>query len=139
MIIDYVEMLRKFHEKYGHLINDKPKVVPGDIRDLRVRLITEEVYDELLVAIDDGELTEHGKVSELDNLTELADALADSLYVIFGTAVSYGIPIDEVFEEVHKSNMTKSMEKSKHGKTKKGDDFQPARIREIIERHMKGD
>lgn len=38
----------------------------------------------------------------------LADALADVEYVTVGTAVAYGIPIGDVFDEVHRSNMTKS-------------------------------
>lgn len=38
---------------------------------------------------------------------ELADGLADLLYVVLGTAVQFEIPLQEVFEEVHRSNMSK--------------------------------
>jgi len=85
----------------------------------------------------------HAAFSESQNeelqiklLVELADALADSIYVIVGTAISFGIPINKVFAEVHRSNMTKSMlkdSKSIKGKTLKGDKFEPPKIREILE------
>ena len=38
---------------------------------------------------------------------EVADALADLVYVIYGAALEYGIPLDRVFAEVHRSNMAK--------------------------------
>lgn len=37
----------------------------------------------------------------------MADALADMVYVVHGTALAYGIPLDEVLAEVHRSNMSK--------------------------------
>jgi predicted HAD superfamily Cof-like phosphohydrolase len=42
------------------------------------------------------------------NETEVADALGDRLYVILGDCVTMDIPIHEVFQEIHKSNMTKN-------------------------------
>jgi len=46
--------------------------------------------------------------AELEHdIVEIADALADIIYIACGTAVSYGIPLDKVFEEVHRSNMAK--------------------------------
>lgn len=138
-MIDYVAMLKEFHTKYGHYISDKPAIPLGPIRELRNQLINEEVNAELFPAIDDGDLVLYGKITAEDNLVAIADALADSLYVIFGTALSYGIPIDEVFTEVHRSNMTKSMlkdTKSVKGKTLKGNDFEPVDIRSIIQKYM---
>ena len=38
---------------------------------------------------------------------KIADALADLLYFIYGTAVAYGIDMESVFLEIHRSNMTK--------------------------------
>jgi predicted HAD superfamily Cof-like phosphohydrolase len=60
----------------------------------RIALLEEEV----------GEYLE--AVSESD-LVGIADALADIVYVIFGTAVTYGIDLDRVLSEVHRSNMSK--------------------------------
>lgn len=61
---------------------------------LRIKLIDEE-YDELLEAINWGERS------------QIAKELADLLYVVHGTAISFGIPLDDVFGAVHRSNMTK--------------------------------
>jgi predicted HAD superfamily Cof-like phosphohydrolase len=38
---------------------------------------------------------------------EVADGLADLLYVTYGTGVTYWIPLDECFKEVHRANMSK--------------------------------
>ena len=123
-MIDYMRMLKEFHTKYNHHQSDKP-CIPDElhVRMLRVRLIQEEAQEFTNAAHND--------------LVEIADALADLLYVTFGAALTYGIPIDEVFTEVHRSNMTKSMlkdEKSIKGKTIKGENWEPPKIKEILER-----
>jgi predicted HAD superfamily Cof-like phosphohydrolase len=41
------------------------------------------------------------------DIVAAADALADLEYVSKGSAVTWGIPLSEVFDEVHRSNMTK--------------------------------
>jgi predicted HAD superfamily Cof-like phosphohydrolase len=61
------------------------------------------------------------------SLVDLADGLADLIYVALGTAVSYGIPIDRVFEAVHRSNMTKPITVDTLKPAKTGD-FQPPDI-----------
>jgi predicted HAD superfamily Cof-like phosphohydrolase len=61
---------------------------------LRIRLLREE-FDEYI------------KAENEDDIVEIADALADIIYIACGTAVSYGIPLDKVFDEVHRSNMAK--------------------------------
>ena len=40
---------------------------------------------------------------------EIADALGDKLYILFGTILKHGLQykIDEVFDEIHRSNMSK--------------------------------
>ena len=89
---------------------------------LRIRLMVEEVVETCR-----GILT--------GNLVETADGLADSLYVVFGTAIAYGIPIDKVFEEVHRSNMSKTPldEHSKGGKVLKAG-YSPADVAGILRR-----
>lgn len=66
----------------------------GDQRSLRAHLILEEVA-ETLRDMRNGD--EEG----------VLDGLADSVYVLAGTAVAFGLPLDEAFIEVHRSNMTK--------------------------------
>jgi predicted HAD superfamily Cof-like phosphohydrolase len=61
---------------------------------LRLDLIQEEVQE-----LRDG----LGKNSML----EIADALTDILYVVYGAGHAFGIDLDDCFNEVHSSNMTK--------------------------------
>lgn len=138
MTIDYEAMLRKFHEKFNHYIFFGYTPDP-EISELRYKLIDEEVNKELLPILQKF-IDSPGKI-EIEDYVELADALADSLYVIFGTCISHGIPINEVFAEVQRSNMTKSMEKdtkSIKGKTIKGPNYEPPDIKEIIKEHLMG-
>jgi predicted HAD superfamily Cof-like phosphohydrolase len=69
------------------------------------------------------------------DLVLIADGLADVAYLLIRTALCYGIPLDEVFAEVHRSNMTKDGSRRDDGKILKGDKFEPPRIKEILDRH----
>jgi len=62
---------------------------------LRISLIDEEVNRELFPAMKRGDIV------------GVADALADAIYVIVGTALEYGIPLDRVWDAVQRSNMAK--------------------------------
>ena len=64
------------------------------INSLRISLISEEL-EELKQAIYEK------------NLTEVADALTDILYVTYGAGHAYGIDLDKCFDEVQNSNMSK--------------------------------
>lgn len=55
----------------------------------------------------DEEVSELREALHTQDLVEVADALADILYVAYQAAASYGIPIDAVFREVHRSNLAK--------------------------------
>lgn len=141
-MIDYLGMVREFHEKYGHYTSDRPfdgdkyPSFPTHVVKLREKLITEEAREFALSSYDSYDTLDTMPV----NIIDIADALADLLYVVFGAALAYGIPIADVFAEVHRSNMTKSMlkdEKSVKGKTLKGDDYDPPNIRKVLEEKMK--
>lgn len=125
-LIDYYGMLLEFHRKYRHYVGMQPQkhgTIPQDIYELRDKLIEEEFKE----------------FREAGSREDIADSLADLLYVVFGAALAYGIPINKVFKEVHRSNMTKSMlkdEKSIKGKTLKGEDYEPPKIKEIIQEAM---
>lgn len=95
---DYMGMVTEFHRMTGQPIGiGKPGICNWKICVSRLRLISEE-SGELVKAMD--------TYSEL-GVAPVADALADLLYVVFGTAITFGIPMDRVFREVHESNMTK--------------------------------
>ncbi len=183
----------EFHRAFGHPIGTEPDFPDQAIRDLRMRLIEEE-------------LEEYCEAFACNDRIEMADALADLLYVLAGTAVAYGIapqetvlspyegvspptkdveaydmflredfwnyqqaeqdndldavaktivhmmveifgiayrsniPINEVFSEVHRSNMSKLGEDGRpilreDGKVLKSKLFTPPNIAAILEHH----
>lgn len=58
-----------------------------------------------------------------------ADALGDLIYVVVGAAVTYGIPLKQVFDEIHKSNMTKAVRDPNDTRLRnKGESYVPANI-----------
>ena len=61
----------------------------------------------LRVALLEEEVSEFVAASGNGDLIGIADALADIVYVIYGTAVTYGIDLDSVLREVHRANMSK--------------------------------
>jgi hypothetical protein len=68
-------------------------------------LIDEEVNKELFPA-----LFQYNKSPTLENKVELADAIVDSVYVLFQLARSVNIPFNACWDEVHKSNMAKMVD-----------------------------
>ncbi len=84
-----------FHAAFGLPVRSCPTAdIPVEEAHLRQALLDEEV-DELRAAVAVGDVV------------GIADALADIVYVACGTAHAYGIDLDAVVAEVHRSNMTK--------------------------------
>jgi predicted HAD superfamily Cof-like phosphohydrolase len=81
-------------EAFGQEVLYMPVMPNTNLAALRLDLINEEVQE-----LRDG----LGKKSML----EIADALTDILYVVYGAGHAFGIDLDECFNEVHRSNMTK--------------------------------
>ena len=85
----------------------------------------------LRIALIEEELNELKEAIQSKNLTEVADALTDILYVTYGAGHAFGINLDKCFEEVQNSNMSKLDENgkpiyNKSGKVMKGPNyFQP--------------
>ena len=113
-------MVERFHHLFDILVQRTPGQVDERTRVLRERLIQEE-FDELKEAM--------GK----HDLPAIAKELADLLYVVYGTAVSYGIDMTPVFREVHRSNMSKvGGYKREDGKWVKPPTYSPAAIEPIL-------
>lgn len=133
-------MVKEFHEKYAHYTSNKPRVAPVNIGALRCQLIEEEARETLLAMRarfkSTPKLDDEIDWTDKDDLVQIADGLADLLYVTFGAALAYGIPIEEVFTEVHRSNMTKPLIKNALGKTIKGEGYEPPDIKSIIEKEV---
>jgi predicted HAD superfamily Cof-like phosphohydrolase len=103
--LDALNQVAEFHRTFQHPIEEKP-VVPSRIRcDLRVALIQEEL-DELKEAIKNK------------NLVEIADALCDLQYVLSGAVLEFGLgeKFRELFDEVQRSNMSKSCSSEEEAK-----------------------
>lgn len=88
----------------------------------------------------------HEEVSELDqamrrgDMISIADGMGDVIYVVIGAALEYGIPIDAVFREIHRSNMTKvwadgSVHRRIDGKILKPETYSPADLRGVLYAH----
>ena len=118
------EKVENFMRAFGQDVKTQPELAEFNTAELRFELITEEV-EELATAIDN------------DDIVEIADALTDILYVVYGAGHAYGIDLDECFSEVHRSNMSKLGEDGKplyreDGKVLKGPDYFPPNLEEII-------
>ena len=121
------EAVKQFHDVYNVISQEIPQLPDNEVRRLRKSLITEEFTEYLI-----GEKN--------NNIVEIADALADLLYVTLGTAISYGIPIDAVFAEVQRSNLSKLGEDGKplyraDGKVLKGPGFFQPDIAKVLREH----
>ena len=106
------ELVGDFMEAFGQDVQLEPTWPDFNTRELRLELIAEEL-DELSDAVADRDMI------------QIADALTDLLYVVYGAGHAFGIDLDECFQEVHASNMSKLGENGrpiyrKDGKVMKG-------------------
>ena len=88
------EKVELFMRRFGQEIKKKSSLSSDNINNLRVNLIEEE-------------LNEFKNAIKKKDLKEVADALTDILYVTYGAGHAFGINLDNCFEEVQKSNMSK--------------------------------
>lgn len=110
--------VEKFHDTFGIPNEQVPKAgVEKQLILLRHRLMNEENEEYLEAALNN------------DNV-EVADALGDMLYILCGTILTHGMQhiIEDVFEEIQRSNMSKLGEDGKpiyreDGKVMKGPNY----------------
>ena len=107
--------VKKFMETFGQEVKEKAEFPNDKIISLRYDLIKEEL-EELRVAL------------EKKDIKETADALTDILYVTYGAGHAFGINLDECFNEVQNSNMSKLDDNGKPiyndaGKVMKGPNY----------------
>jgi predicted HAD superfamily Cof-like phosphohydrolase len=125
-IIKHVEV---FHDSFGIKNNYEPTVnLTKDEITLRFNLMKEENEEYLDAALK-------------GDLVEVADALGDQLYILCGTILKHGLQfkIEEVFEEIQRSNMSKLDEKGnpiyrEDGKILKSNLYFKPDIKSIIEK-----
>ncbi len=119
------EDVKMFMKTFGQIVKTKPNFPDEKTIKLRLDLIKEEL-NELEEAIKDK------------NLTEVADALTDILYVTYGAGCAYGIDLDKCFKEVQRANMSKLGEDGKpiyneKGKVMKGPNYSEPNLKKFIE------
>ena len=124
-----IEAVKAFHEAFKIGYRDTPKADLGvDKNMLRYKLMREENEEYLDAA--------NG-----DDLVEVADALGDMLYILCGTIIEHGLQykIEEVFNEIQRSNMSKLDEDGQpiyreDGKVLKGPNYFKPHIKEILDK-----
>jgi len=96
-LIHKIKHVELFHDtfKIGNRYEPTARVSEEEYM-LRYNLIKEE-NDEYLEACKNGDIV------------EIADALGDQLYILFGTILRHGLQhkIEEIFDEIQRSNMSK--------------------------------
>ncbi|MFT5762332.1 MAG: putative HAD superfamily Cof-like phosphohydrolase [Polaribacter sp.] len=124
-----IAAVTKFHTAFKLNMNSKPIADIGEDRNLlRFNLMKEE-NEEYLEAANNNDLI------------EVADALGDMLYILCGTIIEHGMQdkIEEVFNEIQKSNMSKLGDDGKpiyreDGKVLKGSNYFKPNIAHILEK-----
>lgn len=95
--IDAEKKVQEFHDLFDIPVLNTPQIPSNERCDLRVNLIQEEL-NEFKDAIEEGDLV------------EIVDAFADLNYVLSGSILEFGFgdKYEEIFNEVHRSNMSKA-------------------------------
>ena len=123
-----INAVRQFHTAFGLGMKEEPTADLGLAKNtLRFNLMKEE-NEEYLEAANNNDLV------------EVADALGDMLYILCGTIIEHGMQhkIEEVFDEIQRSDMSKLGEDGKpiyreDGKVLKGPNYFKPSIKEILE------
>ncbi len=121
-------MVRQWHRSFGVYAEEQPRWdIPSEVVKLRTNILHEEVK-------------EYEKAATEEDLRQVAKELADIAYTLFGTVVAHGLQevFEEVFDEVHRSNMSKLDDNGKpvyreDGKVLKSKNFKPADLSFISE------
>lgn len=123
---DLIRAVEEFHQVHGIHISEGPTARSLDDALSRYRLMREENEEYLDAA-------------RSKDMTAVADALGDQLYVLCGTIIEHGLQdhMIAIFEEIHASNMSKCNEegdvvRDEHGKVIKGPNYFKPNIASII-------
>ncbi len=123
-----IEAVRLFHTSFGLGVSETLKADLGENKNkLRFNLMDEEN-------------NEYFEAVQNNDLVEVADALGDMLYILCGTILEHGMQhkIEQVFEEIQRSNMSKLGADGKpiyreDGKVLKGPNYFKPNIEDILE------
>ena len=119
----------------------KDFMIAGD-QTVRTTPTTDITYQEKLLRIKlmCSELSELIDAMASNNLIGIADGIADLIYVVKGTAITYGIDIEPIFNEVQRSNMSKcignKLIKDSSGKVLKPNSYSPPQLQPILDKQI---
>jgi predicted HAD superfamily Cof-like phosphohydrolase len=123
-----VKQVEDFQKAFGGFIGEGASFPPLERCVLRQKLLQEEVL-ELHVAWSN------------DDIVEVADAITDCMYILIGTAIEFGLQdkLEDLFDEVHGSNMSKLDENGKpiyrnDGKVMKGPNYYKPDLKKILDK-----
>jgi len=126
---DMVNIIITFHKTYGQPFETKPTLIKSEIYKMR--------HD-----IQQEENNEYLKACEERDLVEVAHEIADEFYVLVGKVISHGLQdkMMDVFDEVHRANMSKLGTDGKpiyreDGKVLKGPNYSPPDVKSILEKN----
>lgn len=124
-----IAAVHESHTAFGLGINNEPTANISEERNLLRYNLMKEENEEYLEA------------AQNNDLVEVADALGDMLYILCGTIIEHGMQhkIEEVFNEIQRSNMSKLGEDGKpiyreDGKVLKGPNYFKPNIKEILDK-----
>lgn len=122
-----IDAVTLFHDTYGLDKKDAPTANLLKSKNLLRYNLMKEENEEYLEAANKGDII------------EVADALGDMLYILCGTIIEHGMQdkIEEVFNEIQRSNMSKLGEDGKpiyreDGKVLKGPNYFKPNIKDIL-------
>ena len=113
-----LRMVRDFHQKFKIINHETPSLISKEDSEIRFKIMDEEVKEYL-------------DECKTDELPKIAKELGDILYTTYGTIVSHGLQdkMPDIFEEIHRSNMSKEIGIQK---MVKGKDFIEADIKRLL-------
>lgn len=128
----YFDMVKEFHKSFNLSCPDKIVHMNNDLFILRENLIEEELVEL------SNEMIKYG--TDRFDISKAVKETADLIYVLIGMMVCMGIPFDECFHEVHRSNMSKLDDKGnpiyrEDGKVLKSSRYTPANLKKILEKY----
>lgn len=123
-----IKKVEDFHLAFNQSNAETPTLIDAETFHLRYKLMDEENTEYLEACLN-------------EDLTGIADALGDQLYILCGTILKHGLQhkIEEVFHEIHMSNMSKLGEDGKpvlreDGKILKGPGYFRPDIKSILDK-----
>lgn len=113
-----LELVKEFHLKFKAPVLSYPKAEIKQRANLRYNLMKEEV-DEYIKGV------------EKNDIENIAKELADILYTVYGTILEHGLQniMNDIFEEVHNSQMSKDYSPDK---MIKGEKYKKANLKQFF-------